>query len=270
MNSWVPSRSWHKTPTTNRGDNNRDNALQPATWEIWNSWHLLPLPISKPQPGQLITNCFLYLGGVCKCTVPLQNTLRQMQCVDILKYTTTWGLALAYPRARPETLCLCVMLALTANLTESKITLPLGDYLDCTNWGGKTCLLRAAPFPRLHKWLFSASRSWMWLTSCFQCAFDSLAITDFTVELKGEVNPFSIELLLSGYFSTSAGEGTKILGKPAYKCLCVCRCTCVLGRCEHVWACVEAKRHLQVSFPKCYLPCLAGSTSHWPGNHWVS
>lgn len=28
---------------------------------------------------------------MCKYTVPLQNTLRQMQCVDILKYTTTPG-----------------------------------------------------------------------------------------------------------------------------------------------------------------------------------
>lgn len=65
-------------------------------------------------------------------------------------------------------------------------------------------------------------------------AFDSLAITDFTVELKGEANPFSVEMLLLGYFSTSAGEGTKILGMPAHECLCVCRCTCVLGRCEHV------------------------------------
>lgn len=206
MNSWDPSRSWHKMPTTNRGDNNRDNALEPATWEIWNFWHLLPLPVSKPQQGQLITNCFLCLRGVCKCTVPLQNTLRQMQCVDILKYTTTRGLAqwknTCLSRARPETPCLCVMVALTANLTEFKITLPLGDCLDCTNWGRKTCLLWAAPFPRLYKWLFSASCSWM--TSCFQGAFDSLAITDFTVELKGEVNPFSVELPFFGiYFHIS-------------------------------------------------------------------
>lgn len=197
-----------------------------------------------------------------KYTVPLQNTLRQMQYVGILKYTTTWGLAqwknTCLSRARPETLCLCVMVVLTANLTESKITLPLGDCLDCTNWGRKTCLLWAAPFPRLHKWLFSASCSWMWLTSCFQGAFDSLAITDFTVELKGEANPFSVELLFSGCISTSAGEGTKILGKHAHECLCVCRCTCVLGRCEHVWTYVEAKRHPQVSFLRCYPPCFFG------------
>lgn len=89
-------------------------------------------------------------------------------------------------------------------------------------------------------------------------AFDSLAITDFTVELKGEANPFSVEMLLLGYFSTSAGEGTKILGMPAHECLCVCRCTCVLGRCEHVRTCAEAKRHPQVSFLKCYLPCFLG------------
>lgn len=151
------------------------------------------------------------------------------------------------------------MLVSTANLTESRIMLSLGDYLYCINWGektclpwvvpfprlhnwgGKTCLLWVAPFPRLHRWerkwssnthsLFSASSAW---------CFDLPAIIDCTMELKGEMNPFSIEFLLSGYFFFSHQQ-EKELRYSAWLYVNVCMCAGAyihVGGCEHMWTCM--------------------------------
>lgn len=99
------------------------------------------------------------------------------------------------------------MSVLAINLTESRIALPLGDYLDCINWVGRPTYCEwhhSLDFINGGKEMSSSVHSLLSVPAC-RCncdqplqvpeAFDSPAIMDCTVELKGEMNPFSFELL---------------------------------------------------------------------------